>query len=272
MPHITRGEADLFCTVEGDGSPVVLVHGLGADSHDWNWQIPELAARHRVVAVDLRGHGASSVPAAGFGIDDYVADLVAVLDGLAVDQAVVVGHSLGGLIVAALAITHPERVAAVVEVDPAYGYDPAWPDGFRAVASAIDAAGPEATLAAMEAFWTPTTPAHLRCWHRRRVRGVPRHRLAESMRAWADAPGTVIGDASAAYLACRRCPVLAVYADATRLAWEESTLVSPSSRAVAFDGVGHWLHQERPEDFTGLVVEWIESLGLDAPAGSAVAG
>jgi pimeloyl-ACP methyl ester carboxylesterase len=272
MPYVTRGDVRLFCTDEGEGPAVVLVHGLGADSHDWNWQIPELARRYRTVAVDLRGHGASSVPASGYGIAEHVDDLVAVLDGLGIDRAVVVGHSLGGLVVAAFAISYPDRVAAVVEVDPAYGYDPAWPDGFRAVADAIDESGPEATLAAMEAFWTATTPDHLRCWHRRRVLGVPGHVLAESMRTWADAPGTVLGDASAAYLACRRCPVLAVYADASRIPWEQSTLVSPASRVVAFDGAGHWLHQERPDEFTNLFLDWAGALELGAPTGSALAG
>jgi pimeloyl-ACP methyl ester carboxylesterase len=269
MPYVTRGDARLFYTEEGAGPPLVLVHGLGADSHDWNWQIPALAQWYRTVAVDLRGHGASSVPASGYGIHDSVDDLVAILDALHIDRAVVVGHSLGGLVVAALAITHPDRVAAVVEVDPAYGYDPAWPEGFREVARAIDASGPEATLAAMEAFWVASTPAHLRCWHRRRVLGVPGHVLAQSMTAWADAPGTVLGDASAAYLARRRCPVLAVYADASRVAWEETTFTSPSSRAVSFSGVGHWLHQEEPDAFTRLVLDWTGPLVLDAATASA---
>jgi pimeloyl-ACP methyl ester carboxylesterase len=272
MPYVTRGDAELFYTVDGAGPSMVLVHGLGADSHDWNMQIPELARWYRTIAVDLRGHGASSVPATGYGIDDSVDDVVAVLDALHVDRAVVVGHSLGGLIVAALAIAHPDRVAALVEVDPAYGYDPAWPDGFREVARAIDATGPEATLAAMEPFWVATTPAHLRCWHRRRVLGVPAHVLSQSMARWADADGTVLGDASAAYLARRRCPVLAVYADASRIPWEQTTFTSSSSRAVSFDGVGHWLHQEQPDAFTRLVLEWTGSLVLDAPTSSASGG
>ena len=263
MPHACLDDVELFYTDEGDGPAVLLVHGLGADSHDWMWQIPELAPWHRTITVDLRGHGASSVPARGYAIEDYARDLVGLLDELDVDRAVAVGHSLGGLIVAALAIGWPDRVAAVVEVDPAYGYDPAWPEGFRAVAAAIDVQGPEATLAAMESFWVPTTPPHLRCWHRRRAQGMRAHVLAQSMRAWADAPGTVLGDESAAYLAQRRCPVLAVYADASRVAWERSTTSSPLSRAVAFEGVGHWLHQERPADFTDLVLGWTTSLELE---------
>jgi pimeloyl-ACP methyl ester carboxylesterase len=263
MPRTCLDDVELFYTDEGDGPCILLVHGLGADSHDWNWQMPELVPRHRTISVDLRGHGASSVPLQGYAVDDHVRDLVRLLDVLDVERAVVVGHSLGGLVVAALAISWPHRVAAVVEVDPAYGYDPAWPEGFRMVAAAIDEHGPEATLAAMESFWVATTPAHLRCWHRRRAQGMRAHVLSQSMTAWADAAGTVLGDDSAEYLGRRRCPVLAVYADASRLAWERTTMRSPLSRAVAFDGVGHWLHQERPAEFTSLLLGWTASLAAE---------
>jgi pimeloyl-ACP methyl ester carboxylesterase len=268
MPHACLDDVDLFYTDDGDGPAVLLVHGLGADSHDWSWQIPELAVRHRTISVDLRGHGASSVPVEGYTVRDHVRDLVGLLDVLGIDDTVVAGHSLGGLIVAELAITQPHRVTAVVEVDPAYGFDPAWPVGFRAVAAAIDELGPEAALAAMEAFWVATTPPHLRCWHRRRVQAMPAHVLSQSMTAWADSPGTALGPASVAYLSLRCCPVLAVYADASRVEWERSTMTSPLSRAVAFDDVGHWLHQERPSEFTDLVLEWTVSLA-DGSAGAA---
>jgi pimeloyl-ACP methyl ester carboxylesterase len=260
MPFVEQSGVRLFYTIDGVGPPMLLVHGLGADSDDWVWHIPAFSDGYQVVAVDLRGHGHSGVPARGYTVREYVTDLVALLDAAALDRVIGVGHSFGGLLVAALAIEHPERVAALVEVDPAYGVDPAWPAAFVAIAKTIEDRGSEALLAAMESFWVPSTPVNLRCWHRRRVLGTAPLALAESMREWADADGVVACDEGRAYLRRRTCPVLACYADPDRINWEASTLTASASRAVGFPGAGHWLFQEQPEAFTRTVMDWLATV------------
>ena len=62
------------------------------------------------------------------------------------------------------------------------------------------------------------------------------------------------------YLRGRRCPVLAIYANADRAAWEATIQIHPYSRQVVFDGSGHFLHQERPDQFNALVLDWIAGL------------
>jgi pimeloyl-ACP methyl ester carboxylesterase len=62
------------------------------------------------------------------------------------------------------------------------------------------------------------------------------------------------------YLKGRRCPVLAIYADPDRAAWEATIQSHPYSRQVVFDGCSHWPHQERPDQFNGLVLDWIAGL------------
>ena len=58
MPFARIGEVDLFYTDEGAGGPPILfVHGFSCDSHDWMWQLPHFMRSHRVIALDLRGHG-----------------------------------------------------------------------------------------------------------------------------------------------------------------------------------------------------------------------
>lgn len=262
MPFADLDRVKLFYSDDGDGEAcLLLVHGLGADSHDWIFTIPALTASHRVVAVDLRGHGSSTAPPSGYAVADYVADLVRLLDHLDIGRVVAVGHSLGGTIVAHLAVEHPDRVLGVVEVDPAYGYDPAWPAAFQQVADAIDEEGADAAVPGLAAFWTAETPPALRCWHARKVLAVPPHVLADSMRQWGlQHPATTQTDDAKAWLTRRAAPVLAVYADPTRVSWEEKTFTTTDSRAVAFPGAGHWLHQERPEAFNELLITWLESV------------
>lgn len=100
-----------------DGSPIVLVHCFTCASDWWDGMIPRLAREHRVVAVDLLGHGGSEKPTEGYEIANQ-ADLVAgVLGRLGVREAVVVRHSLGGPVSIALAEQSPDLVARLVAID-----------------------------------------------------------------------------------------------------------------------------------------------------------
>lgn len=100
-----------------DGSPIVLIHCFTCAIDWWDGMIPRLAQRHRVVAVDLLGHGGSEKPSSGYTIENQ-ADLVAgVLGRLGVRNATVVGHSLGGTVATALAERSPALVDRVAIVD-----------------------------------------------------------------------------------------------------------------------------------------------------------
>lgn len=100
----------------GSGSTVLLLHAGVADRRMWNAQRQALAARHRVVSVDLRGFGDSVLPDHPY---DHVTDVVAVLDELGLGGAQVVAASFGGLIAQDLAIRHPNRVERLVLLCPA---------------------------------------------------------------------------------------------------------------------------------------------------------
>jgi pimeloyl-ACP methyl ester carboxylesterase len=109
--------ADLNVMIAGAGPDVLLVHGFPDDHTVWRLQIPALVeAGYRVIAVDTRGCGASTVPAreADYRIERLVDDLVAVLDALEVRKVRVVGHDWGALQSWMLAARHPERVVSLI--------------------------------------------------------------------------------------------------------------------------------------------------------------
>jgi pimeloyl-ACP methyl ester carboxylesterase len=99
----------------GEGTPVVLVHGLGAIQRSWDRVAPLLAPRLRVVTYDQRGHGASPA-AADYSPDALAADLTTVLDVLDLEHPVVAGHSFGGVLAVEVAARRP-GCAGVVAVD-----------------------------------------------------------------------------------------------------------------------------------------------------------
>jgi pimeloyl-ACP methyl ester carboxylesterase len=102
---------------EGEGAPVLLVHGFPDSAHLWRAQIPALTgAGLRAIAPDMRGFGASDKPEAvdAYGLGRAVADLVAVLEALGIERARVVGHDWGAAVAWLLAAIHPQRVERLV--------------------------------------------------------------------------------------------------------------------------------------------------------------
>lgn len=105
--------------VGGEGDAVLLVHGLGGGSANWCEVVPDLVRRHRVVAVDLPGHAGSEPLDAGASVDDFAAEAAAVLDAEGMEEALVAGHSFGGLVSLRLAHRRPDLVRALLLVSPA---------------------------------------------------------------------------------------------------------------------------------------------------------
>ncbi|MEH0983810.1 alpha/beta fold hydrolase [Micromonospora sp. CPCC 205556] len=110
MTKIEINGARLAYDERGAGSPVVLLHAGIADRRMWREQLPQLAERHRVIAVDLRGYGDSELPSTPFAHHD---DVVALLDALDIERAALVGCSFGGAVAVDTALTHPDRVSAL---------------------------------------------------------------------------------------------------------------------------------------------------------------
>lgn len=100
-------------SIEGEGEPVLFVHGVGGRRQLWRGVIDRLKSRVRCISYDLRGHGDSPPVAPDFELDDLVADLEALRQRLGIEAAHVIGHSLGGMIAPAYARRHPDRVLSV---------------------------------------------------------------------------------------------------------------------------------------------------------------
>jgi pimeloyl-ACP methyl ester carboxylesterase len=109
---------------QASGVPLFLTHGFGATASMWNPNIDALSVDRPVIVWDQRGHGSSDAPdeIACYSEEISVADMVAILDAVGADRAVVGGMSLGGYLSLAFHLAHPQRVAALVLVDTGPGY------------------------------------------------------------------------------------------------------------------------------------------------------
>jgi pimeloyl-ACP methyl ester carboxylesterase len=120
MPTIIHKGIKLAYEDRGAGKPAfVFVHGWTCDRSFFAPQAEYFSRRHRVVCLDLRGHGESDKPQGEYPVAAYADDIAHLVGQLDLGKPVAVGHSMGGITVLQLAAAHPDRVSAIVMVDPA---------------------------------------------------------------------------------------------------------------------------------------------------------
>lgn len=140
-----------------DGAPVIaLIHGLGLNRQIWQWHIPALAERYRVLNYDFYGHGESGPPPAKLSLTVFSEQLIGLMDELSIGQAAVVGFSLGGMINRRMALDHPERVSALAILNSPHERTPEAQTMVEERAAQVAGGGSAATVeAALERWYTP---------------------------------------------------------------------------------------------------------------------
>lgn len=115
----TNGISLHYLDHPGDEPTLIVLHGLTANAHFFDG-LAASSLPNRLLAVDLRGRGQSDKPEAGYSMADHAADILGLMDNLGLAQAILVGHSFGGLLACYLAARHPQRVAKCIIMDSGY--------------------------------------------------------------------------------------------------------------------------------------------------------
>jgi pimeloyl-ACP methyl ester carboxylesterase len=260
MPRLDLGQGQsIFYSDEGKGLAVVALHGWSCDGNDWNWLAADLVADHRVVVPDLRGHGASTqCHSQRYTPRLFAADTLRLIEDLGLRDVVIVGHSLGAIVASVIAVDHPDLVSALILVDPPYSYDDAI---LQPALEAIRADPHGFTTGAFGYLYSDATPTWLRTWHRRRILSMPAEVIAGTFTGLYDGDeGLGRRLLSQSYLRRRRVPTFAIYAAGGPTAYEESFTHGPQDKVAAWDGYGHFLHQEAPERFASVTRAWLDQL------------
>ena len=126
MPTLALDGTDLYYEDDGAGAPVLLVHGMGLDARMWIDQVEALDSECRMIRPDLRGFGRS--PRDPLIPYSHADDLVALLDHLGIDEVVLVGLSMGGMVALELVLAHPDRIRSLVLLDSVVDEVPFDPD------------------------------------------------------------------------------------------------------------------------------------------------
>ena len=249
MPRMLANGVELYNEVSGAGQPVLLIHGLGSSSTDWQSQVAELSRSYQVITFDLRGHGQSDKPAGPYTMAMFAADTVGLLQALGVSTAHIVGLSLGGGIAFQLAVDVPAVTKTLVIVNSA---------------PALVARSLKERLM----IWQRLAIVRLLGMRKmgevlstrlfvRPEQGALRHTFVErwaatDKRAYLASLRAMIGWSVTSRLAAIRCPTLIIAADQdyTTVAVKEAYAAKiPNARVVTIPDSRHALPLEKPDEF-----------------------
>lgn len=271
MAELASPPVDLNCRDEGQGSPLVLLHGIGGNHTVWNAVVPALAREHRVLVPDLRGHGRSPAPPEShYTFLELEQDVVRLLDGRSVANAHVVGLSGGALLALRLALDVPARARSLVLVSGA-----AYTDAHtRAVADrwsetyVKEGPDPFALRLLKDLYYPDWIEAHLDFADE--LRAEVKHQDFSPAVRWARAMRNFDERGRIGTL---RVPTLIVQAmeDAVVDASHGRILRQsiPGSRIRILPQTGHVVPVERPQETVEAITEFLRGLDGTAPAGSA---
>jgi N-formylmaleamate deformylase len=241
--------------------PVLLLHGIGSRGSSWWPVIDPLAERFHLYQLDLRGHGASGKPERGYVIEDYVADVDAIIDALALAEPRILGHSLGGLITLFWASENPARAAAIVLEDPPLHTEPE-------VLGAFDGWQQLAALPpAQAAAWYRQEYPHWSdedCVRRAEAITSTAPAVFADLRAATEealANGTgdrthILADIETPILLLRGNPELGAMVDPRDA--ERFTQIVPRGQITYFAAAGHNLHRDATDRFLEVVIPFLE--------------
>jgi pimeloyl-ACP methyl ester carboxylesterase len=256
--------AKLFMTDTGTGRNLLFLHGWTCDSEDWSWQLPRFESKYRVIAADLRGHGRSEVmPSGSYAPPDFVADISELIeskwDG---KKFVVIGHSMGGQIAARLAAKRPDLVAAVLSVDGSLGFSGDAEQVFAKTVREMRTGDPGVVVPKLfKTVYVPSTDPGFQCWHARRVTGMPVDVVRESFAPLFFGPNQVgIGKASAAFCRGLTVPFYHMCRDPAQAKRMRPWFSHPNSKVDVWNHSGHWIMQDRQEDWFAAATAWINAL------------
>lgn len=248
----------------GSGPAVLLIHGFPLCRRMWKWQMTELANKgYRVIAPDLRGFGQSPPHYAQMRMGDYADDVVTLLDRLGIEQAVVVGMSMGGYVLLDLLERHRPRLAgAVFAVSRAGADDPAGREKRTLMIKAVENGTPGVVAESFETvLFAPDTP-----------RKDPQ--LVDEIGRWmrtTSPQGLVAGLlAMRERLDYRRklpefeVPALVIGAqEDSTIPVDESRYLDeklPDSTLCLVPGGGHMVNMEQPERFNACLLSFLDRL------------
>lgn len=247
--------------VWGEGEPaLIFIHGWSCDRSYWRKQIPPFAARHRVVTIDLAGHGDSGSDRQDYTMAAFGEDVAAVIQAADIQNAILIGHSMGGPVAVEGALLVPGRVLGIIGVD-----------NFQTFSQEIPQAQFEAFITAVEQNFTPVVDGWVRSMFPADADSVLRAEIAADMAAGDPRVGASamrntlpwMGGGGVPRLQQLQVNLITISSDIHETNVEANREIVPGFTLILMEGVGHFPMLEATERFNESLAEAVELLTLD---------
>ena len=245
--------------VHGSGVPtLILVHGWSCDARYWREQLTHFAARHRVVTVDLAGHGHSGAGREDYTMSSFGEDVRAVADAVGGDRLILVGHSMGGLVIAEAAHLLPDRVLGLIGVDSLLDLGfPVTEEHAAEMIAPLESDFPAACRQFAASMILPGTDTDLAEWIQADMAAAPAEVALSAMRGymaqWITGAGPVLFEELP-------LPVVAVCADLWPVDAEANRRHMRSFEAIVLEGTDHFLMLGTADEFNRALEEAIAKI------------
>jgi pimeloyl-ACP methyl ester carboxylesterase len=266
--RVSIGDIELHVEEWGRGEPVVLLHGLGSSTRDWEYQVDALAARHRVIAIDARGHGKSDKPRGPYSIAMFADDVAKVIEKVGARPAHVIGISMGAMIGLELTARDPGSVRTLIAINSPAAVVPRtlkdrWQIFQRFAVSRAFGMRKMGEIIAGRLFPKPDQEP-LRALFIERWAGNDKEAYMASLRA-------IVGWSVEDRLSQIRCPVLVVAGDRDYYPLEEKrkyvAKLKNGSLTLVRDS-GHATPADQPAELTKILLDFLQQQAGAAEAAS----
>ncbi len=234
--------------VWGEGEPaLVFIHGWSCDARYWREQVPVFSKTHRVVVLDLAGHGHSGQGRARYTMENFGEDVKAVTEAAGIQQAILIGHSMGGSVIVEAARLTPERVVGLIGVDTLENVEfPLTREEFTKMVAPLERDFRAGAREFIGQMFFPETDPQLREWILSDMTAAP---SAVALSAMKEMMELFITGEAARVAEKVQAPVVSVNGSLWPINYEANRRHLASYDAIVIDKADHFLMMDRPEEF-----------------------
>ena len=247
--------------VVGKGkTALIFIHGWSCDGRYWQNQIPVFAKEYKVVAIDLAGHGHSSLDRSEFSMLSFANDVKAIIDKENIDRAILIGHSMGGGVIAEAAKLMPDKVIGIVGIDTLQNVAERIPQRqIDEMVKPFEADFKSATKRFVSPMFPKGTDQQLMNWVKEDMSSAPKEIALNAFRNYL---GQYVNGEAATVFKDITIPVLSINAKLWPTAPLENKKHIKNYYLFYIEDTGHFPMLEKPEEFNMLLEKALNTIEL----------
>ncbi len=265
-PHValSKDGTPISYEVHGQGEPaLVFVHGWSCDARYWRFQVPCFSKKHRVVVLDLAGHGHSGMGRATYTMAAFGEDVAAAVGAAGVTKAILIGHSMGGSVIAEAARRMPGLVIGLIGVDTLENIEyPLTTEELQKMTAPLEKDFKAGSREFVSEMILPQTDSRLREWILADISAAPPSVALSAMREMM--AQYITGEAPKIFDALR-LPVVSVNGDLWPINYEGNRRHMLSYDAIVLKKADHFLMLARPDEFNRALAQAIRMISGKRP-------